>query len=106
MSQTGALSPVTQYFYYETANCSGTPFEFSYNYQRQTAVVSANPAETGLYTYGDQASSTDIRSLWSGFGNTCQTYSFTQPSMVVMVAIPAGDVPPTLTGPLSYVPAG
>jgi hypothetical protein len=102
-AETGALA-LQQAFSYESADCSGTPLALDYSYPRQMAVGSRNPGDTGLYTYGDRASSTNIGSSW-GMYQSCDVYGF-QHATVAMVALPDRDVPPALTGPLSYVPAG
>ncbi len=106
-AETGALS-IQQEFYYESTDCSGTPHVTSQVYPGQTAVSTENPAGPGPYTYGDRVSPPTMHSYGSyGMGiSVCGSYTFTPASAIAMVALPDGDVPPALTGPLRYPPAG
>jgi hypothetical protein len=103
---TGALALPKVTFYYDGAGCTGGRFVFSRANLQQTALSSSEATDSSIYEYGP-TSTADIKSYWSPgmFGpGSCQSLAFSQ-AMISMTALSAGDTPPTLTGPLSFVPA-
>jgi hypothetical protein len=96
-------------FYCDEAGCTGGKFVSSRNNLQQTAMSSSEATDSSTYEYGPTSTAAiDIKSYWQpaffGTPASCQSVAFSR-SMISMTALSAGDTPPTLNGPLSFVPA-
>jgi hypothetical protein len=99
---TGALALPAPGFYYDQPGCTGNRYYGAY-FPLQTAVRSADTSDPNIYEFAADAPSTvAFSSVWQ---SGCNTTPFSA-SAIPLTVLPAGDTPPTLTGPLSYAPAG
>ena len=103
----GALALDRVAFIYGQTGCAGTKYA-SPNRPRQAAVRSAERSDAGVYAHGALLT-LDVRSYWDDsefeVNDRCVDDNFTTPAAAMHV-LSAGDTPPALNGPLTYVSAG